>query len=440
MDLFDMLASQAKENHTPLAERMKPRTLEEFYGQEKLIGEGKLLNKLIATDRLSSVIFYGPPGSGKTSLAKIIAERTKSNFEKINAVTAGIKDIRDVVGIAKDTLAMRQTKTVLFIDEIHRFNKTQQDALLPYVEDGTLVLIGATTENPYFEVNGALLSRSMIFRLEPLSQDNIVAILKRALSDDVKGLAAYKVTADMDVLQYIASIANGDARRALNVLEWCMLAQMDTQGEIVITVEAVQASVQMRHSAYDKSGDNHYDIVSAFIKSMRGSDPDAALYYLGKMIYGGEDPRFIARRIVICASEDVGNADPMALVVANNAAQAVHFVGMPEGRIILAQAAVYVASAPKSNASYLGINKVLDMIEKGETGQIPYFLKDGTSLQLERKYTQASHEKYRYPHDYDKHYVEQQYLPDAIKDEVFYRPSDLGHERVIKAHLKWLKE
>ncbi len=444
MDLFDVLASQNIEKKAPLAERMKPERLDEFFGQEKIIGEGKLLTKLIKADRISSIILYGPPGSGKTSLAKIIAKTTESAFESLNAVTSGVKDIREMIQIAKDNMGMYQKKTILFIDEIHRFNKSQQDALLPFVEDGTVILIGATTENPYFEVNSALISRSSVFRLEKLTPESIIDILDRALKEVDKGLGSYPIVIDQAVKKYIAEMSTGDARRALNILELAVLSKDDLDETIEITIEDVEDCLQMRHLGYDKQGDNHYDIVSAFIKSMRGSDPDAALFYLGQMIYGGEDPRFIARRIVICASEDVGNADPMALVVANNAAQAVDFIGMPEGRIILAQAVTYIASAPKSNAAYLGINRVMDDIENKDTGMIPYYLKDGTSLSIARKYGEGKEAKqYDYPHAFEGHYVKQQYLPDPLKTVRYYEPTNNGYEKNIRDYLnrtKYAKE
>ncbi|MDH8677113.1 replication-associated recombination protein A [Fusibacter bizertensis] len=440
MDLFDIMAKKQKESSAPLAERMKPETLDDFVGQANIMGEGKLLPKLIKADRLTSIILYGPPGSGKTSLAKVIAKQTKATFISMNAVTSGVKDIREAVDRAKDELAMYQRRSVLFIDEIHRFNKSQQDALLPFVEDGTFILIGATTENPYFEVNGALISRSSVFRLIKLGVEDIVMILHNALNDETRGLGMYPIEVDEGVLEYIADVSSGDARRALNILELSVLPKLDLSSKIDISINDVEDCIQMKAVDYDKNGDNHYDIVSAFIKSMRGSDPDAALFYLGKMIAGGEDPRFISRRIVICAAEDVGNADPMALVVANNAAQAVDFIGMPEGRIIMAQAVTYVASAPKSNAAYTGINEVLDDISNIHTGTIPYYLKDGTSLSLERKYRQSDNMKsYEYPHAYETHYVKQQYLPDEIKDKRYYRPTDLGYETKINEYLKKTK-
>ena len=440
MDLFDLMAKKQLDSNAPLAERMKPDTLEAFIGQENIMGDDKLLTKLIRTDRLTSIILYGPPGSGKTSLAKVIAKRTEAEFISMNAVTSGVKDIREAVEQAKNQLAMYQKRSVLFIDEIHRFNKSQQDALLPFVEDGTFILVGATTENPYFEVNSALISRSSVFRLTKLTTENIITILKNALKDDRRGLGMYPIEIAEDTVSYIADIAAGDARRALNIIELAVLSKADLSDRIVISMEDVEDCIQMKAVDYDKNGDNHYDITSAFIKSMRGSDPDAALFYLGKMIAGGEDPRFIARRIVICAAEDVGNADPMALIVSNNAAQAVDFIGMPEGRILLAQAVTYVACAPKSNAAYLGIDEVLEDLGNIQTGSIPYYLKDGTSLALERKYISGEKsKKYDYPHSYESHYIKQQYLPDAIKDKRYYRPTELGYESVITAYLKRTK-
>lgn len=439
MDMFELLAQKQMESQAPLAERMKPETLEAFYGQKRVVGKDKILYKMIKTDRLSSLILHGPPGSGKTSLAKIIAHQTEAEFVTLNAVSSGVKDIRETVATAKESRNLYQKKTVLFIDEIHRFNKSQQDALLPYVENGTVILIGATTENPYFEVNSALLSRSTVLRLEALSEEDIVGILKNALSNAEKGLGTYDIAVDDETLGYIARSSNGDARRALNLLETAVLSEDNLETHLEITVAKIQQCMQMNTALYDKDGDYHYDIVSAFIKSMRGSDPDAALFYLGKMIYAGEDPRFIARRIVICASEDVGNADPMALVVANNAAQAVDFIGMPEGRILLAQAVTYIASAPKSNASYEGINAVMHLLETETVGPMPYYLKDGTSLKLERQYTGGGQHQYLYPHNYENGYVAQQYLPEDIQSKRFYKPKAIGREKDLKAYLDGLK-
>lgn len=436
MDLFEYNRSLQGGKDAPLAARMRPVTLEEFVGQEHIVGKGKLLYRAIKSDRLSSVVFYGPPGTGKTTLAKIIANTTKSKFRQINATTAGIKDIKETVEDAKADLGMYGTKTILFIDEIHRFNKSQQDALLPHVEDGTLILIGATTENPYFEVNKALVSRSIIFELHQLEDKDIKKLLQRALTDIDKGMGAYNAEMDEDAMSFLANTANGDARTALNALELAVLTTDPENGKIHITLEVAEECIQKRALNYDKDGDNHYDTISAFIKSMRGSDPDAALYYLAKMIYAGEDPKFIARRVVICASEDVGNADPHALQVAVAAMEAVNFIGMPEGRIPLAQAVSYVACAPKSNAAYLGIDKALSDVRNIRIKSVPPHLKDAHysgAKELEHGIG------YKYAHDYPGHYVEQQYLPDELVGTVYYAPTDNGIERRIKEHLRRLK-
>ena len=437
MDLFEYSLQKRGTQDAPLAARMPPTTLEEFVGQEQIVGKDKLLYRAIKGDRLGSLIFYGPPGTGKTTLAKIIANTTKSEFVQINATTAGIKDIKDTVTAAKERLGMFGKKTILFIDEIHRFNKTQQDTLLPHVEDGTLVLIGATTENPYFEVNRALVSRSVIFSLEPLRQKDIASLLRRALADEEKGLGSYHAKMDEDALDFLSNTANGDARAALNALELAVLTtDPDDDGMIHITLSVAEDCIQRRALQYDKGGDNHYDTISAFIKSMRGSDPDAALYYLAKMIYAGEDPKFIARRVVICAAEDVGNADPHALQVAVSAMQAVNFIGMPEGRIPLAQAVTYVSCAPKSNAAYLGIDKALADVRNVQIKGVPPHLRDG--------HYSGSHDLgnaigYKYAHDYPNHYVEQQYLPDELVGTVYYDMSNNGVERRMKEHMKRLK-
>ena len=437
MDLFEYNLQKRGTQDAPLAARMRPTTLEEFVGQEQIVGKDKLLYRAIKGDRLGSLIFYGPPGTGKTTLAKIIANTTKSEFVQINATTAGIKDIKDTVTAAKERLGMFGKKTILFIDEIHRFNKTQQDTLLPHVEDGTLVLIGATTENPYFEVNRALVSRSVIFSLEPLRQKDIASLLRRALADEEKGLGSYHAKMDEDALDFLSNTANGDARAALNALELSVLTtDPDDDGMIHITLSVAEDCIQRRALQYDKGGDNHYDTISAFIKSMRGSDPDAALYYLAKMIYAGEDPKFIARRVVICAAEDVGNADPHALQVAVSAMQAVNFIGMPEGRIPLAQAVTYVSCAPKSNAAYLGIDKALADVRNVQIKGVPPHLRDG--------HYSGSHDLgnaigYKYAHDYPNHYVEQQYLPDELVGTVYYDMSNNGVERRMKEHMKRLK-
>lgn len=437
MDLFEYNLQKRGTQDAPLAARMRPTTLEEFVGQEQIVGKDKLLYRAIKGDRLGSLIFYGPPGTGKTTLAKIIANTTKSEFVQINATTAGIKDIKDTVTAAKERLGMFGKKTILFIDEIHRFNKTQQDTLLPHVEDGTLVLIGATTENPYFEVNRALVSRSVIFSLEPLRQKDIASLLRRALADEEKGLGSYHAKMDEDALDFLSNTANGDARAALNALELAVLTtDPDDDGMIHITLSVAEDCIQRRALQYDKGGDNHYDTISAFIKSMRGSDPDAALYYLAKMIYAGEDPKFIARRVVICAAEDVGNADPHALQVAVSAMQAVNFIGMPEGRIPLAQAVTYVSCAPKSNAAYLGIDKALADVRNVQIKGVPPHLRDG--------HYSGSHDLgnaigYKYAHDYPNHYVEQQYLPNELVGTVYYDMSNNGVERRMKEHMKRLK-
>lgn len=436
MDLFDLSREINEKKSAPLAERMRPTTLEDFVGQEHIIGKGKLLYRAIQADKLSSIIFYGPPGTGKTTLAKIIANTTKMNFEQLNAVTSGIKEIREVISTAKDNIAFSNKRTILFIDEIHRFNKSQQDALLPYVENGTIILIGATTENPYFEVNKALISRSMIFKLEPLNRNHLKSILERALSDKEKGLGNLRVKIDADALEHLISVSNGDARIALNGLELGVLTTSpNEEGIINITLEIAQDCVQQRALKYEKGGDEHYDTISAFIKSMRGSDPNATLYWLAKMIYAGEDPKFIARRIIICASEDVGNADPNALNIAVSAFQAVNIVGMPEGRIPLAQAAVYVACAPKSNASYVGINRALSDIKNLETGKVPNHLKDSNYYGA-KKFGYGK--GYKYPHDYEGSFVAQQYLPDEFINKDYYKPTENGYEKVIKDRLSSL--
>ena len=408
-------------NNEPLAFRMRPKTLEEYVGQEHVLGKDKILYRTIKADRLSSIILFGPPGCGKTSLARVISETTKYKFYKINAVTAGVADIKRVIEETKNFMLNPTGKSILFIDEIHRFNKLQQDALLPFVENGTIILIGATTENPYFEVNKALISRSMVIKLEPLTMENIFTILKNALTRK-DGLGEYNIKIEDETLKKLAIIANGDVRTALNGLEVAVLTtNMDADGYIHITDEIIKNSVQDRKAIFDKNGEAHYDNISAFIKSMRGSDPDAVVFYLARALNGGEDPMFLARRIVICASEDVGLANPQALVVANSAMQAVHMVGMPEARIILSEAAVYVALSKKSNASYLAINKALEDVKNKETGEVPMHLRNAP---IEDMKNLGYSNGYLYPHDFPGHYVEQQYLPDEmvgtkyfIKDE-----------------------
>ena len=434
MDLFDYMRKTNQENDSPLAMRLRPRTLEEVVGQQHIVGKDKLLYRAIKADKLSSIIFYGPPGTGKTTLAKVIANTTSADFCQINATVAGKKEMEDVVERAKNNLGMYGKKTILFVDEIHRFNKGQQDYLLPFVEDGTIVLVGATTENPYFEVNGALISRSIIFELKPLSKEDIKEILKRAVYDKERGMGSYKADIDDEALEFLADIANGDARSALNAIELGILTtDRSDDGLIHIDLKKAEQFIQKRAVRYDKTGDNHYDTISAFIKSMRGSDPDAVSYYLAKMLYAGEDIKFIARRIMICASEDVGNADPYALVVATNAALAVERIGMPEARIILSQAALYVACAPKSNSCYMAVDKAMELVKTTKTAPVPAHLQDA-------HYKSASKLGhgigYKYAHDYPNHYVKQQYLPDGLEDVKFYEPTDNGYEKQIKTHLK----
>lgn len=436
MDLFSYMREENLKNESPLAARMRPETLEEVVGQQHIIGKDKLLYRAIKADKLSSVIFYGPPGTGKTTLAKVIAGTTSAEFTQINATIAGKKDMEAVVEQAKNNLGMYGRKTILFVDEIHRFNKGQQDYLLPFVEDGTLILIGATTENPYFEVNGALISRSIIFELHPLEKEDIKKLLYRALQDEKKGMGAYDAEITEEAVEFLADISNGDARMALNAIELgVMTTERGTDGKIRITLEVAEDCIQKRVIRYDKTGDNHYDTISAFIKSMRGSDPDAALYYLARMLYAGEDIKFIARRIMICASEDVGNADPQALQVAVAAAQAVERIGMPEAQIILSQAVSYVATAPKSNAACNGIFKAMEVVKSAKTAAIPPYLQDahyGGAAKLGHGIG------YKYAHNYPNHYVKQQYLPDELVGQVFYEPSDNGYERNIKEHMEWI--
>ncbi len=436
MDLFDYMRETTKRKESPLASRLRPKTLEEVVGQQHIIGKDKLLYRAIKADKLSSIIFYGPPGTGKTTLAKVIANTTSANFTQINATVAGKKDMEEVVRQAKDNQGMYGKKTILFVDEIHRFNKGQQDYLLPFVEDGTLILIGATTENPYFEVNGALISRSSIFELKPLEKEDIRRLIMRALTDEERGMGSYHAIIDEDALEFLADICGGDARNALNAIELGVLTtERSEDGKIHITIDVVSECIQKRVVRYDKGGDNHYDTISAFIKSMRGSDPDAAVFYLAKMLYAGEDVKFIARRIMICASEDVGNADPMAISVAVAAAQAVERVGMPEAQIILSQAVLYVATAPKSNSAVNAIMAANAAVRAHKT-TVPSHLQDAHykgSANLGRG------TGYKYAHDYPNHYVEQQYLPEEIKDMQFYEPSDMGYEKAIQEHFQRIK-
>lgn len=437
MDLFDYMRETHKEKESPLASRMRPVTLDEVVGQKHIIGKDKLLYRAIKADKLSSLIFYGPPGTGKTTLAKVIAHTTSAEFKQINATVAGKKDMEEVVKEAKDLQGMYGKKTILFIDEIHRFNKGQQDYLLPFVEDGTLILIGATTENPYFEVNGALISRSSIFKLRPLEKADIKELLLRAVNDTEKGLGSFHAVIEDDALEFLADVSGGDARNALNAIELGVLTtDRSEDGQIHITLDVASECIQKRVVNYDKKGDNHYDIISAFIKSMRGSDPDAAVFYLAKMLYAGEDVKFIARRIMICASEDVGNADPMALTVAVAAAQAVERIGMPESQIILSQAVTYVASAPKSNSAVNAIFAANDAVRNNKT-TVPTHLQDAHYKGAQKLGHGIG---YKYAHDYPNHYVDQQYLPDEIKDARFYEPGDLGYEKKIKERLQKLRE
>ena len=436
MDLFDYMREKTAVKDSPLASRLRPTHLDEVVGQQHIIGRDKLLYRAIKADKLSSIIFYGPPGTGKTTLAKVIANTTSADFEQINATIAGKKDMGQIVEKAKNNLGMYGKKTILFVDEIHRFNKGQQDFLLPFVEDGTLILIGATTENPYFEVNGALISRSSVFELHPLSVEDVKTLIKRAVYDVEKGMGSYRAEIEEDALEFLADIAGGDARNALNAVELGILTtERSADGKIHITLDVAQECIQKRVVRYDKTGDNHYDTISAFIKSMRGSDPDAAVYYLAKMLYAGEDIKFIARRMMICASEDVGNADPNALVVAVSASQAVERVGMPEAQIILAQAATYIASAPKSNAACNAIFSAMDNVRRVKT-TVPVHLQDAHY----KGSAKLGHGiGYKYAHDYPEHYVKQQYLPDEICEERFYEPSENGQEKAIKERLERLR-
>ena len=437
MDLFDYVREKNMDKEAPLASRLRPSTLEEVVGQQHIIGKDKLLYRAIKADKLSSIIFYGPPGTGKTTLAKVIANTTSAEFTQINATVAGKKDMEEVVARAKETLGMYQKKTIIFVDEIHRFNKSQQDYLLPFVEDGTLILIGATTENPYFEVNSALISRSSIFELHPLDKEDIKTVIRRAVYDVEKGMGSYDAVIEEDALEFLADISGGDARNALNAVELGILTtERSEDGKIHITLSVASECIQKRVVRYDKTGDNHYDTISAFIKSMRGSDPDAAVYYLAKMLYAGEDIKFIARRIMICASEDVGNADPMALTVAVSAAQAVERIGMPEAQIILSQAVLYVATAPKSNSATNAIFGAMENVKSQKTS-VPAHLQDA---HYKGSKNLGHGIGYKYAHDYPRHYVKQQYLPEEIKDARFYEPGDNGKEKEIKEWMEYLKK
>ena len=437
MDIFEYMRQNTMEKESPLAARLRPRTLDEVVGQQHIIGKNTLLYRAILADKISSIIFYGPPGTGKTTLAKVIAGTTSSGFTQINATVAGKKDMETVVEKAKETAGMYGKRTILFIDEIHRFNKGQQDYLLPFVEDGTVILIGATTENPYFEVNSALISRSIIFELKPLEAEDIKTLILRAVEDKERGMGAYEAVIEKDALQFLADLADGDARKALNAVELGILTtQRSEDGKIHLTLEVAKECIQKRNMRYDKNGDNHYDVISAFIKSMRGSDPDAAVYYLARMLESGEDIKFIARRIMICASEDVGMADPNALTVAVSTSLAVERIGLPEARILLAEAAVYVATAPKSNASYLAISAAQEEVRRSGNLPVPPHLQDSSykgAKQLGRGLG------YRYAHDFPNHYVEQQYLPYELTGKEFFKPGDNGYEVKIREHMKWLK-
>ncbi len=437
MDLFEYAREKNMDREAPLASRLRPAVLEEVVGQQHIIGRGKLLYRAIKADKLSSIIFYGPPGTGKTTLAKVIANTTSAEFTQINATVAGKKDMEAVVGQAKEVLGMYQKKTILFVDEIHRFNKGQQDYLLPFVEDGTIILIGATTENPYFEVNGALISRSSIFELYPLEKEDIKTLLKRAVYDKEKGMGSYDALIDEEALEFLADVSGGDARNALNAVELGILTteRNAADDKIHITLEVASECIQKRVVRYDKGGDNHYDTISAFIKSMRGSDPDAAVYYLARMLYAGEDIKFIARRIMICASEDVGNADPMALTVAVSAAQAVERIGMPEAQIILSQAVLYVATAPKSNSACNAVFNALETV-KSRKATIPAHLQDAHYKGAQKL---GHGTGYKYAHDYPNHFVPQQYLPDEIQDARFYEPGENGHEKEIRKWMEYIR-
>lgn len=435
MDLFDYMRENTMEKESPLASRLRPEVLDDIVGQQHILGKDKLLYRAIKADKLSSIILYGPPGTGKTTIARVIANTTKAAFTQMNATVAGKKDMEQVVADAKDRRGMYGQKTILFVDEIHRFNKGQQDYLLPFVEDGTVILIGATTENPYFEVNGALISRSVIFKLEPLGKEDIKVLLRRAVYDVEKGMGAYNAQISEDALEFLADMCNGDARNALNAVELGVLTtEPSNDGKIYITLDVAAECIQKRVTLYDKNGDKHYDTISAFIKSMRGSDSDAAVYYLARMIYAGEDPAFIARRIMICAAEDVGNADPQALVVATSAALAAERLGFPEARIPLSQAAIYVACAPKSNAAYGAIDEALAWVKQHQTEPIPTYLQDAHYPGAQKLGHGIG---YKYAHDYENHWVDQQYLPDGVAGHEFYHMGDLGYEAKMK---KWIKD
>jgi len=437
VDIISMGLENKIKKEGPLAQRMRPDKIEQFTGQDQILGEGKPLRQIITTDQLVSMIFYGPPGTGKTSLARIIASISKASFTQLNAVAAGVKDVRLVIEQARESWSLYNQRTVLFIDEIHRFNKAQQDVLLSAIEQGTIIFIGATTENPFFYLTGPLLSRTRLFVFEALQKSDVIILLRKALNNSEQGLGKLPLEVDPEALEYLAEQADGDARVALNALEMAVLSTQEQEGITKITLETAAAAMQKRLLSYDRQGDNHYDMASALIKSIRGSDPDAALYWMARMIKGGEDPLFIARRLIISAAEDIGNADPQALPLAVSAAQAVQIIGLPEGRIPLAQAAAYLAGAPKSNASYLAINEAMQLVEDEQNQPVPAHLKDSSYRGSER----LGHGKnYRYPHDYPGHYIEQEYLPPGISGQQFYRPTDQGREKQIRNYLQQIKD
>jgi putative ATPase len=437
MDIITLSWEKKIREEGPLAQRMRPDNLDQFSGQEEILGAGKPLRTMIAADKLVSLIFYGPPGTGKTSLARIIANQTKAAFVQLNAVAAGVKDVRQVIDQARDNWSLHSTRTILFIDEIHRFNKAQQDVLLSAIEQGTIIFIGATTENPFFYLTGPLLSRTRLFLFQSLSSNDLVSLLQQALSDSERGLGKIKLKVDPAAVEYLAEKANGDARSALNALEMAALVGREEDGEILVTLEAAAEAMQQRLLAYDRQGDSHYDMASALIKSIRGSDPDAALYWMARMIQGGEDPLFIARRLMISASEDIGNADPQALPLAVAAAQAVQMIGLPEGRIPLAQAVTYLASAPKSNAAYLAINKALQLVENEQNRPVPAHLKDSSYRGAKRL---GHGSGYRYPHDYPGHYIQQDYLPPGLSDTTIYQPTNQGKEKEMRSYLEQIRQ